>query len=191
MPPGPDQQDALRTLNRTPHPYHHQSSELPHSSERFTTTNTCGTRDAGRNRPQPSPAWLPSFSKDSTPGSESGTEADDEHFLRGLPAPKARMHKGLRDGSEPISGTSTPMPSPAALDDNHITRLPQKLFPKEHSPKKRGYDVLRRNRNLVRRATETGIIASLGYMVVSSTHVSPIFRTWSKGSLIPWFSLLS
>ncbi|GAB0134423.1 hypothetical protein EsDP_00002797 [Epichloe bromicola] len=182
MPPDPDQQDALRTLNRTPHPYHHQSSELPHSSERFTTTNnnTRETRDAGRNGPQPSPAWLPSFSKDSTPGSESGTEADDEHFLRGLPAPKFRLHKGLRDGSEPVSGTSTPMPSPAALDDNHIPRLPQKLVPKEHSPKKRGYDVLRRNRNLVRRATETGIVASLGYMVVSSTHVSPIFRTWSK-----------
>lgn len=176
----PDQQDALRVLNRSPHPYHHQSSELPHASERFTTSNV--SRGADDDCARPSSTSFPAFSKESTPGSESGTEADDEHFLKGLPAPKAKLHKGLRDRDEPISGFTTPVPSPAILEEEHIDSLSQKLLSKQGIPKKRSFDALRRNRVLVRRATEVGIVGSLGYMVVTSSYVSPLFSVWRHGT---------
>ncbi|KAG6001981.1 hypothetical protein E4U21_003594 [Claviceps maximensis] len=184
-PPDADQQDALRKLDRSPHPYHHQSSELPHSSESFlniTTTTTTLTRGSSRHVARLSPPGLALFSHESTPpGSESGTEADDEHFLRGLPAPRVKSHKGLRHSKEPVSGISTPIPSPLALEHDGVQSMTPPLAPKEQSHKERAFSVLRRNRNLVRRATEAGIVASLGYMTVTSTHVSPIFRTiWSR-----------
>lgn len=175
-----EQHDALRALNRSPHPYHHQSSELPHSSERFTTHDV--SRGSGNDGAHLSPTRLPAFSKESSPGSESGTEADDEHFLKGLPAPKTKLHKGLRDYDEPTSGFTTPAPSPAALDDDHIQAISQRLRPKVGQRKKRWLDVLRRNRALVRRLTEVGLVGSLGFMVVTSSHVSPLFRVWRKGT---------
>ncbi|KIE00611.1 Phosphatidate cytidylyltransferase, partial [Metarhizium majus ARSEF 297] len=181
-PSDPEQHDALRALNRSPHPYHHQSSELPHSSERFTTHDV--SRGGGNDRAHLSPTRLPGFSKESSPGSESGTEADDEHFLKGLPAPKTKLHKGLRDYDEPTSGFTTPAPSPAALDDDHIQAISQRLRPKVGQRKKRWLDVLRRNRALVRRLTEVGLVGSLGFMVVTSSHVSPLFRVWRKGSIL-------
>ncbi|ERT02225.1 hypothetical protein HMPREF1624_00523 [Sporothrix schenckii ATCC 58251] len=49
------------------------------------------------------------FFKDSSPASDSGTEADDEHFLKGLPAPRSKPHKGLRGMNEVLSGISTPL----------------------------------------------------------------------------------
>ncbi|KAK9443634.1 Dolichol kinase sec59 [Metarhizium brunneum] len=177
-PSDPEQHDALRALNRSPHPYHHQSSELPHSSERFTTHDV--SRGSGNDGAHLSPTRLPAFSKESSPGSESGTEADDEHFLKGLPAPKTKLHKGLRDYDEPTSGFTTPAPSPAALDDDHIQAISQRLRPKVGQRKKRWLDVLRRNRALVRRLTEVGLVGSLGFMVVTSSHVSPLFRVWRK-----------
>ncbi|EFY85004.1 phosphatidate cytidylyltransferase, putative [Metarhizium acridum CQMa 102] len=148
----PEQHDALRALNRSPHPYHHQSSELPHPSERFATHDV--SRGGGNDGTRPSPTSLLAFLKESSPGSDSGTEADDEHFLKGLPAPKSKLHKGLRDYDEPTSGFATPAPSPAALDDDNIQAIAQKLRPKVGQRKKRWLDVLRRNRALVRRLTE-------------------------------------
>ncbi|KAG5977692.1 hypothetical protein E4U55_006613 [Claviceps digitariae] len=186
MPPDADQQDALRSLDRTPHPYHHQSSELPHSSDRFPnntiiTTTATPARGAARHAASLPPPGLALSSHGSTPGSASGSEADDEHFLRGLPAPKTKLHKGLRDSNELISGISTPIPSPSAFEHDRAESMNPSFASKEQSPKERAFVVLRRNRNLVRRATETGIVASLGYMTLTSTHVSPIFRTvWSR-----------
>ncbi|KAK2593224.1 dolichol kinase [Conoideocrella luteorostrata] len=180
MPPDPGQQDELRALNRTPHPYHHQSSELPHPSDRFTTVHRDGSHDANHDSARLSPTGFPIFSKESTSASDSGTEADDEHFLKGLPAPKVRLHKGLRDVDDPISGVSTPLPSPAILQDERIQGISEILTSRRDAPKKRSSDVWRRNRILVRRATEAGIVASLGYMVVTSSHVTPLFRIWSK-----------
>ncbi|KAG5915953.1 hypothetical protein E4U42_007863 [Claviceps africana] len=193
MPPGPDQQDALRNLDRTPKPYRHQSSELPHSSERFpnnnTTTTTTTAAGAARHIAHPPPPGLALLSREPTPASESGSEADDEHFLRGLPAPKTKLHKGLRDSNEPVSSTSTPIPSPAAVDHGRVHIMAPQCASKEQSPIDRAFVVLRRNRNLARRATETGIMASLGYMAVTSIHVAPILHTtWSRD--LQYLSLL-
>ncbi|KAG5950715.1 hypothetical protein E4U53_004515 [Claviceps sorghi] len=183
MPPGPDQQDTLRNLDRTPKPYRHQSSELPHSSERVPNkiTTTIATTGAARHIAHPSPSGISLLSHESAPGSESGSEADDEHFLRGLPAPRTKLHKGLRDSNEPISGISTPVASPAAVDHGRVQSMTPQCASKEQSPIDRAFVVLRRNRNLVRRAAESGIVASLGYMAVTSIHVAPVFQTiWKR-----------
>lgn len=180
-PDDPDHPDSLRALNRSPHPYHHQSSELPHPSERFSVHNVSIGTDDGSS--QLSPTSYPAFSKESSPISDSGTEADDEHFLKGLPAPKARLHKGLRNQNDPISGVNTPMPSQAPLEEDHAKKISQKLLANDERAKRTPIDLLRRNRVLVRRATEVGILAALGWMVRTNKHVSPLFRVWGRGML--------
>lgn len=120
-----------------------------------------------------------SFSKESTPGSESGTEADDEHFLKGLPAPKVKLHKGLRGRNEALSATGSPLPSPSILDDTEPTSDPRRLRQKEDS--RRLIDVLRRNKNTCRRITEVGIVAALACLVACNPRVSPLVASWRPG----------
>lgn len=174
----PDQQDALRNRDRTPHPYHRHSAQLPHSSEHAPNNINAA---ASPHVAYLSPPARASFSHESTAGSESGTEADDEHFLRGLPASKVKLHKGLRGSNEPISGVSTPIPSPAFSEFDHVQNLTSKMAPSERLLGELALDVLRRNRNLVRRVAEAAIVGFLGYVTVTSTQASPIVRIWSKG----------
>ena len=177
------EQDALRALNRSPHPYHHQSSELPHLSDRFQLRNGAaqsnGPRDEAKPSRQASRTAYPAFSKESTPGSESGTEADDEHFLKGLPAPRTKLHKGLRGLNEPLSGISTPLLSPAILE--HDVAATKAHLSHQKPAKRRVIDVLRRKKNLVRRATEAGLVTTLGCLVKSNGQVSPLAAAWGKG----------
>lgn len=176
--PNLDDHDSLRVLNRSPHPYHHQSAELPHSSERFVLYQE---PHAHRNGAELlSPTRFPVLSNESSPASESGTEADDEHFLKGLPAPKAKLHKGLRGRNEVVSGTSTPIPSPAILEEDETKAL-SKALAKEDRAKRRALDVWRRNKIWVRRATEAGIVVALGCMVSSNHLVAPLVHVWRQG----------
>ncbi|KAK0383534.1 hypothetical protein NLU13_9445 [Sarocladium strictum] len=181
----PDEQDHLRPLNRSPHPYHHQSYELPHPSDRFQFQNSTaraskagGDLDEGESPGPNGYTKYPDFSKESTPGSESGTEADDEHFLKGLPAPKARLHKGLRGRNEPLSGSGSPLPSPSIREEDETAAHEEQL--RAAVEKARIIDILRRNKNLSRRATEAGILAALGGLVASNLKVTPLVSTWSK-----------
>ncbi|CAK7265323.1 dolichol kinase [Sporothrix epigloea] len=125
------QGESLRQLNRSPHPYQHQYIDLPHAAHHTATlsqaqtslpTETCPqvppqTNNQSSTTPIPistsgmplSPVASSYFSKDSVPGSDSGTEADDEHFLKGLPAPRSRPHKGLRGMSKASLAASTPL----------------------------------------------------------------------------------
>jgi hypothetical protein len=185
----PDEQDHLRPLNRSPHPYHHQSYELPHLSDRFRLQN--GTARASKGRDSDEGESLaanghtsfPTFSKESTPGSESGTEADDEHFLKGLPAPKARLHKGLRGRNEPLSGSGSPLPSPPIREEDETVAHAEQL--KAAVEKARLIDILRRNKNVCRRVTEAGILVTLGCIVASNEKVAPLVTTWSHGKIKP------
>ncbi|UNI18732.1 dolichol kinase [Purpureocillium takamizusanense] len=172
-----DDHDSLRVLNRSPHPYHHQSAELPHPSERFVLyQETTAHRNGGALL---SPTRFPALSNESSPASESGTEADDEHFLKGLPAPKAKLHKGLRGRNEVVSGASTPIPSPAILEKDETKALSRALA-KEERAKRRALDLRRRNKVWVRRATEAGIVVTLGCMVASNPLVAPLVHVWCQ-----------
>jgi hypothetical protein len=118
----PRQGQTLRVLSRSPHPYRRQRAELPHArlkpSVTFPTTlsplrSTQNSADESSGN-RHATCRGHEFATFST-GSDSGTEADDEHFLKGLPAPKRRPHKGLIGGEGVPSGASSPLVSPAIL----------------------------------------------------------------------------
>jgi hypothetical protein len=197
----PGEEDALRLLNRTPHPYHHPSFDLPPLHTRFALRDDAATADARRTFqqfPQSSPPPPPqtsqtphisfsSFSKESSHASDSGTEADDEHFLRGLPAPRVKLHKGLRGRNEPLSGTSTPLQSAFAYEQDGVTPSGTPA-PTQHGPTHRSVmDRLRKHRVLVRRLVEAGIVSGLGAMVCSNTQVVQAMIPWSQGTCVPPF----
>ena len=176
-----DDPDGLRVLSRSPHPYHHQSAELPHPSERFSLHHD-GPANRNGDAGLLSPTRYPVFSNESSsPPSESGTEADDEHFLKGLPAPRAKLHKGLRGRNEVLSGTSTPIPSPAILEEDEAKAI-GKALAKDGAAKRRALEVRRRNKVWVRRATEAGIVGALGCMVASNHLVAPLVKGWRQGA---------
>src|SRR5690606_18758823 len=105
-------------LSRSPKPYHRQNFELLEPSDCISHNAHQGFRPAYPSRLTPG-ANLP---RDSPFVSDSGTEADDEHYLKGLPAPKVRLHKGLRGRNEALSGSSSPMLSPT-ITAHHTAEL--------------------------------------------------------------------
>ncbi|KAI1391261.1 uncharacterized protein F4822DRAFT_442321 [Hypoxylon trugodes] len=168
----PSEHDALRLLSRSPHPYHRQTSELLDPSDRLAY------KSSGRSRfdaPSDSTA-----SREVTPSSDSGTEADDEHFLKGLPAPR-RFRKGLRGHNEALSGTSTPIPSPALLEEE-ARRSSYNLKKEAHMGKLSPSTAhrVRRRREIIRRFIELLIIGFLAVIVNTNNLVQPIWRIWNR-----------
>ncbi|KAM0561833.1 hypothetical protein ACHAPJ_003004 [Fusarium lateritium] len=179
----PDEQAILRARSRSPHPYHHQNTDLPHLSDRFSLRNrqaqSAKNGDDVSHEPSPT-AWPPQL-KDSPQTSDSGSEADDEHYLKGLPAPRTNLHKGLRGLNEPLSGSSTPLPSPALLDAHIVRTVDKPPTPVETPETKRLLEALKRRRRVVvRRATEAGIVLALGLMVASNRQVWQLLGIWGK-----------
>ncbi|KAK4238717.1 dolichol kinase sec59 [Achaetomium macrosporum] len=170
-----EDQDRLRILSRSPHPYHRLSSELLEPSDRLS-------RDTPYSSVASSIHSFPSFARESPfPTSESGTDADDENFLKGLPAPKARLHKGLRGRNEPLSGTSTPALSPAALEEEG--RKTPHLGPSHggYERDKRGAaERARRRREILRRVVEALLLGWQMGMVVSNSDVRRCLRIYEK-----------
>ncbi|KAH9910115.1 hypothetical protein F4778DRAFT_714186 [Xylariomycetidae sp. FL2044] len=166
----PLEQDQLRLLSRSPHPYHRQNFELLDPKDQYNTL-----------RPSLVRSTIPLTTRESTPTSDSGTEADDEHFLRGLPAPK-RFHKGLRGRNEIISGTSTPIPSPSFLEEEEDRRLSHNARKETCAPRRaRGTtEKLRRRKEIIRRTTELAIIIGLGVLVATNNQVQPIWCKWER-----------
>lgn len=173
-----DDIDSLRLLSRSPHPYHRQNFELLQPADQLVYRAKSHSHNDELLAP-------PSFPKESTPSSDSGTEADDEHFLKGLPAPKARLHKGLRGKNEPLSGSSTPQLTPVVFDDDLHKPIPQrKRDPSEDSTVKgKRIESIRRRKEIVRRSTEVAILACLGGLVGSNQNVKPTVAHW-MGQLV-------
>ncbi|KAJ0294229.1 hypothetical protein CBS470a_000861 [Colletotrichum nupharicola] len=175
-----EDKDELRTLSRSPHPYHHLNTELPHPAHRIVyrpsnPTSTPPKDSSAESSRTPSP--FPSFTKDSSQGSDSGTEADDEHFLKGLPAPKVRLHKGLRGRNENISGASTPLFSPENQEDDDAAKRQTQRAEKLRFWEDRNY---RRTKELIRRVSEFIIVGSLFAVVRANPKVKPILSAWSQ-----------
>ncbi|KAM5342381.1 hypothetical protein ACJ41O_013347 [Fusarium nematophilum] len=183
----PDEESSLRARSRSPHPYHHQNTDLPHLSDRFSLRNRHAqpTQQDDDGDHEPSPTAWPPLLKDSPQTSDSGSEADDEHFWKGLPAPRTNLHKGLRGLNEPLSGSSTPLPSPAAVDGHVVHAVNKALSPVETPETRRLLEALRRRRKVVvRRVTEGGIVLALGLMVASNPQVSQLLSIWGRDILL-------
>ncbi|KAK4155465.1 dolichol kinase sec59 [Chaetomidium leptoderma] len=175
-PSGDEDHDRLIILSRSPHPYHRLNSELLEPSDRIAyRASTAGDGDQDSSAILAHP--FPAFARDS-PVSESGTEADDEHFLRGLPAPKARLHKGLRGRNEPLSGASTPLLSPAVLEEEGRKTNPGPSHGGYECDKRGTAERVRRRRELIRRATEVLLLVCQGGMVASNPEVQPFLRLY-------------
>ncbi|KAK3296994.1 uncharacterized protein B0H64DRAFT_338589 [Chaetomium fimeti] len=174
--------DTLRLLSRSPHPYHRLNTELLEPSGRLTNPRiTTGDNDsvAGESDGAPSRPF-PAFARDSPLTSESGTEADDEHFLKGLPAPRAKSHKGLRGRNEPLSGTSTPLLSPSIWEEEG-RKTNSGSGHGGHEREKRGAaERVRRRKELVRRATEVLLLIWQGGMVASNAEARSFIHLYRK-----------
>jgi len=182
---------ALRRLSRSPHPYFRQKFELAHPSEGFPSV-----------APPKLPASLPARPDDEeeqdssrrqsrsyreSTNSDSGTEADDEHFLKGLPAPKHRPHKGLRGLEGTLSSSPSPLLSPAILDEdpakvrNYLRKASITILDEERVRKVA--EKLRQKRRLevLRRATEGAILVLVGSMLCCDLDVRKLLRLWRRG----------
>ncbi|KAK9773796.1 putative dolichol kinase [Seiridium cardinale] len=176
--------DALRLLSRSPHPYHHQKSELLEPLDKFSSSSTARSvlRSSVDDIQPRSRASFPAVSRDTTPTSDSGTEADDEHFLKGLPAPRTKLHKGLRGRNEVLSGTSSPLPSPAPPEDgsrrtSYIT-FTSKKDGKAAKEQQLRTDSSKRIRVVIRRLAEFILLGSLGALVQTNDDVRPVLHKW-------------
>ncbi|KAI0379848.1 hypothetical protein F5Y04DRAFT_258472 [Hypomontagnella monticulosa] len=177
----PSEHDALRLLSRSPHPYHRQHSELLDPSDHLTYKLYPRDRLDSLLR-------LPSASREVTPSSDSGTEADDEHFLKGLPAPR-RLRKGLRGRNEALSGTSTPIPSPALLEEEgRRLSINLKKESLQGNRLQSTADRIRRRKEIIRRSTELLIIGFLGVVVCTNTPVQQILCRWNQ-ELYAWIGV--
>lgn len=187
--PADDSQRAagLRLLSRSPHPYRRQSFELLHPSDCVRYNGRPVTTQPDALETIALGACLP---KDSPFASDSGTEADDEHYLKGLPAPKARLHKGLRGREEALSGSSSPMLSPTA-SEHHVAELGEPLPASVAGGRRHNAARARQARVAIRRYVEVALVASLVLMVTSHPKVQPVVRLWLPGmTMIPSFSSL-
>ncbi|KAI1451997.1 hypothetical protein F4805DRAFT_471197 [Annulohypoxylon moriforme] len=183
----PSEHDTLRLLSRSPHPYHHQNSDLLDPSD--LPDPFAYKSSTRRNHDAPSAPSAPrNTSREITPSSDSGTEADDEHFLKGLPAPK-RLRKGLRGRNEALSGTATPIPSPALLEEEG-RKLSYTLKKENYSGKRlhSPADRVRRRKEIIRRSTELFIIAFLGVLLHTNTRVQSILYKWNR-ELFTWLGV--
>lgn len=169
-----DEREQLRILSRSPHPYYRQSSDLLEPSDCLLHSTSASTAVDGRALPPPS------FTKDSTPLSESGTEADDEHFLKGLPAPKTRLHKGLRGMNEPLSGSSTPLLSPAVLEEEG-RKTCQGAGRGRIGRERDAAEKTRRRKELVRRGAEVLLLVCQGGLIASNRGAEPYLRLYRRG----------
>lgn len=194
-PPGPsmtngttdddlNDKENIRLLSRSPHPYHRQNWELLEPSDRVITTASSipalGSDDV---RDQLLPTT--GFTKDSPPTTDSGTEADDENYIKRLPAPKARLHKGLRGRPEALSGSGTPLLTPIPGDGDPDGLVLKNKVRIREVQRKRQADNIKRRKEVFRRGTEVLILSALTKLVISNPTVKPVVALWGKGKINP------
>jgi hypothetical protein len=183
--------DALRRLSRSPHPYFRQKFELAHGSERLSTntpptqsrlrsTQSTDDEEQVESRPQ-------SQSYRESTNSDSGTEADDEHFLKGLPAPKLRPHKGLRGVERSLSSSPSPLLSPAIFDEDpakvqSYLRRPSATTLDDRDVRKAAAKLRQKRRvEVLRRATEGAILLWGASILCLDFDVRKLLRLWRRG----------
>jgi len=180
---------AGRRLSRSPHPYHRQQSELPYASERFIA-NTRSLRPTSNTDHEDQENRRPlSQGYKEVMDSESGTEADDEHFLKGLPAPKLRPHKGLRGTDGSLSSSPSPLMSPAIFgeDQRRISGILRNTsaaiaaLDEEDARKLAAKIQKKRVAEIVRRSTEAGILLFVGGLLCLNSGVRELLWIWKRG----------
>jgi hypothetical protein len=192
--------EALEMFRRTPHPYLRHKHEI----RRFSPTRQAPRLDATRNRSSllnstipdaDGRKWRKASSRSQSP-SESGTEADDEGytFVKALPPAPLRLHKGLREPDAQGRGGLSPLLTPTQIDDEGRKYSNGYFTDKKRSTRKGGISVtdeearaarqkyLQRRRNeLLRRTTETALLAGIGALAVSGCNCWARLLGWHRG----------
>ncbi|KFY14247.1 hypothetical protein V492_02752 [Pseudogymnoascus sp. VKM F-4246] len=176
----PQDKDALRAMSRSPHPYHRHNSELRRARHNLSSTSS---RDQSPRPTSSSESYAidgsilrPDDLYRHSTDSDSGTEADDEHFLLGLPAPRSRPRKGLR-GLE-RSGSSSPSPTlstvnlhKAARQQEYISDALKTIRNEEEQRAREAWEKFRvtRKTEVLRRVLEVVLLLGLGQIVYSGS----------------------
>lgn len=192
--------DALRLLSRSPHPYRRRRTNDTPSTHGFPSPSTLTPAHSDSERGS---AISPNNGKtyaqrtaSKTP-SESGTEADDEGygFVKALPAPPPKLRKGLRDArGNGLDGGITPLLTPSLIEEEG-ERSSQSYFRQrraEREAAQRATDdearaakeekVKRRRRaELIRRAAETALLGAVGATVLGNVPVWNSVMFWYRG----------
>ncbi|RDL41175.1 Uncharacterized protein BP5553_01154 [Venustampulla echinocandica] len=192
-------EDALRRLSRSPHPYHRQRFELLHASERLETDAPHGLSPSSSNRNtddegQQGARFSPERYREST-NSDSGTEADDEHFLKGLPAPKLRARKGLRGADVNLSRSPSPLPSPAiqSIDSTkklqgYLRSLDRPASGLKEDAVRRVADKLRQKRRdeIARRLLEAALLGGIAGIICLNPEARQLIWLWRRARVPKW-----
>jgi hypothetical protein len=192
--------EGLELFRRSPHPYLRHKDEIRKPSPDRSVPSSRGTR----NRPNPPSRAISDAngrkrrktSSQSQSPSESGTEADDEgySFVRALPPPPLRPHKGLRDTEGSAQGALSPLLTPTQIDDEGRkfsdeyfnekktrNRKGEPSFTDEEARSARQKYLKRRRNELVRRTTETALLAGIGILAVTGCNCWQQLLVWHRG----------
>lgn len=192
--------EALELFRRSPHPYlRHKDQIRKPSPDRALQPN-----GATRRRPSPKHRIISDAdgrkrrktSSQSQSPSESGTEADDEgySFVKALPPPPLRPHKGLREATNSGQGELSPLLTPTQIDDEG-RKYSEEYFAEKKKRGRRGEPSLtdeearvarqkylqRRRMELVRRTTETAELIAIGILAVSGCNCWEQLLGWHRG----------
>jgi hypothetical protein len=190
--------EALELLRRSPQPYLRHKDEI-----RKPSPDRLASSRATRDRPNPPSRTISdadgrkrrkTSSRSQSP-SEGGTEADDEgySFVRALPPPPLRPHKGLRETEGSGHGALSPLLTPTQIDDEgrrfsdeyfnkkRANRKGEPSFTDEEARSVRQKYLKRRRHELVRRTTETALLAGIGILAVSGCNCWQSLLAWHSG----------
>jgi dolichol kinase len=186
--------EALELFRRSPHPYQRRKHEL----RNLQGTTGSSRNDYSRITLHPSDRTLSDEDgsnrrKTSQSPSESGTEADDEGygFIKALPAPPLRLHKGLRSIRAVDSGAS-PLLTPSLVDEEG-RKVSDYFRPRKGGPRHgdmpsptdaeakaaRQKYLKRRHAEVIRRTNETALLGAITLLAVRGC------GCWEQ--LLPWY----
>lgn len=201
--PATSEIEALELFRRSPHPYLRHRADL---SNAHTPSDT-SSNNASASRTPPRSSDRTIFDEDhrkrskrnSQSPSESGTEADDEgyQFVKALPAPPLRPRKGLRDRKGLREEGLSPLLTPTQIEEE-VRKYSEEYFqdkkdtsqagdasPTDKEAKAARQKYIKRRRNeIVRRVTETGLLAGIGLLAVNGCECWTKLLEWHRGQSV-------
>lgn len=183
-------------FRRSPHPYLRHRDEIEGQSLEQPSALSLGPRTLVHTRPGEDGMKRRELVSQSP--SESGTEADDEgcNLVKALPAPPLRPHKGLRSlRPREIGGWASPLLTPTQIDDeggkfsdafingsNNREKRKGSIYHTDEEARAAKQKYLQRRRNeLVRRTTETALLAGIGIFAVHGCKCWSQLLLWHRG----------
>ncbi|EOA81078.1 dolichol kinase [Exserohilum turcicum] len=196
---GAADESDIPLFRRSPHPYLRHGDEIQGQSLEQPPALALGPRSHSHTRPGEGGMKRRELASQSP--SESGTEADDEgcNLVKALPAPPLRPHKGLRSlRPRETGGWASPLLTPTQIDDEggkfsdgfvngSQSREKRKgsIYHTDEEARAAKQKYLQRRRNeLLRRTTETALLAGIGILAVHGCECWSQLLVWHRVELM-------